>query len=157
MGASVGAGGAARVLAAAGIGAIVFVLSGPAQAGEVGTPDQKCDLGAADSACEWKPKHCSHPPPAPPFAMGSDDASYNASVDAYNDYVHEAQDYLQCLIKEGTADANQAFPAVVKKTIDAQQRMIEMNLQTAKRNLEMSRRGMGPSMPVIGPRDDTDN
>lgn len=83
--------------------------------------------------------------------------SYNAAVDDYNNYVQEAQDYLQCLIKEGTADANQTFPAVVKKTIDTQQRMIELNLQTAKRNLEMSRRGMGPSMPVIGPRDDTDN
>lgn len=89
--------------------------------------------------------------------MGSDDTSYNAAVDDYNNYVQEAQDYIQCLIKEGTADANQAFPAVVKKTIDTQQRAIALNLQTAKRNLEMSRRGMGPSMPVIGPRGDTDN
>jgi len=153
----VGADGAARVLAAAGVGAIVLVLSGPMQAGEVGTADQKCDLGAADSACEWKPKHCSRPPPAPPFAMGSDDTPYNAAVDDYNNYVREAQDYLQCLIKEGTSDANQAFPAIVKKTIDAQQHTIEANLQTAKRNLEMSRRGMGPHMPVIGPRDDMGN
>lgn len=149
--------GVARALAAASVCALAFFLSQPARAGEVGTADQKCDLDAAESACVWKPTHCSHPPPAPPFAMGSDDTSYNAAVDDYNNYVQEAQSYMQCLLKEGTADANQAFPAIVKKAIDAQQRTIEMNLQTAKRNLDMSRRGMGPSMPVIGPRDDTGN
>jgi len=89
--------------------------------------------------------------------MGSDDTSYNEAVDSYNDYVQEAQEYMQCIVKEGSADASQTFPALVKKTIDAKQREIEMNIQTAQRNLQMSRRGMGPSMPVIGPRDDTGN
>ncbi len=83
--------------------------------------------------------------------------SYNAAVDRFNEYVREAQDYMQCIVKEGSADASHAFPALVKKTIDASQRDIETNIQTAKRNLQMSRRGMGPAMPVIGPSpNDTD-
>ena len=83
--------------------------------------------------------------------MGSDVESYNAAVDRYNSYVSEAQDYMQCIAKEGTADASQSFPALVKKTIEARQREIERNLQTAQRNMQMSRRGMPPTMPVIAP------
>lgn len=83
--------------------------------------------------------------------MASEVDSYNAAVERYNEYVREAQDYMQCIVKEGTADASQAFPALVKKSIDARQREIEMNIQSAQRNMQMSRRGMPPTMPVISP------
>jgi hypothetical protein len=137
-------------------GVLVLVLSQSARSGELGTADQKCDLNAANSTCTWQPKTCSRPPPAPAFEMESDTMSYNAAVDRYNEYVREAQDYMQCIVKEGSADASQGFPALLKKAIDAKQREIEMNIRTAQRNLQMSRRGMGPTAPIISPspRDD---
>jgi hypothetical protein len=81
--------------------------------------------------------------------MEGDAASYNAAVDGYNEYLREAQDYLQCIVKEGSADASQAFPALVKKSIAEKQREIEVNIQTARRYLDMSRHGMGPASPLI--------
>jgi hypothetical protein len=156
VGAQLGVVWNARAIAAAGLGALILGLSQPARSGEVGTVDQKCDLGPATTTCEWQPKSCSRPPPAPAFSMDSDVASYNAAVDRYNEYLREAQDYVQCIVKEGSADAGQAFPALVKRAIETKQREIQMNIQTAQRNMQMSRRGMGPTAPIISPspRDD---
>lgn len=140
-------------VAATGIG-VLLALSQPARSGALGPADQKCDLNAADSTCHWEAKTCSRPPPAPAFGMEDDAASYNAAADRYNEYLREAQDYLQCMVKEGSADVSQAFPAVVKKAIEEKQREIEVNIQSARRNLDMSRHGMGPTSPIISPSGD---
>jgi hypothetical protein len=142
-----------RAMAAAGVGALVLMLFQPARGGEVGTPGQKCDLGAANSTCEWKPKTCP-PPSAPALAAASNMASYNTGVERYNQYVREAEAYMACITKEGSADIH-AFPAVVKKAVDAQQHDIEANLQTAKGALEASRHSIpSPKMGMSAPSHD---
>ena len=139
-----------------GAATLVPFISQPARSGDFGTAEQKCDLAAANSTCHWEPRNCSQPPPAPAFELESETASYNAAVDRYNDYLREAQDYMQCIVKEGSGDVSQAFPALVKKAIAEKQMVIETNIQMAQRNMQISRRGMRPTTPVISssPRDD---
>jgi hypothetical protein len=136
----------ARAIAASCLGALLLVLSQPARSGDVGTAAQKCDLSAANSNCEWKPKTCP-PPSAPALAATSNMPSYNTGVGQYNQYVRDAEAYMQCITREGSADIH-AFPALVKKAVDAQQREIEANLATAKRTLDASRHTVPP--PKMG-------
>ena len=77
-------------------------------------------------------------------------SAYNAAVSQYNDYVRTAETYMQCITKEGSADIH-AFPAVVQKTVDAQQRAIQANLETAKHSLESARHGLPAGASGITP------
>ena len=140
----------AHAIAAVCFGAFVLVHSQSAGAGEVGTAIQKCDLSAANSTCQWQPKTCPPLPAAPTPGAASNMSAYNAAVSQYNDYVRTAEAYMQCITKEGSADIH-AFPAVVQKTVDAQQRAIQANLETAKHSLESARHGLPAATSGINP------
>lgn len=94
--------------------------------------------GCEISSCEWKPADCYKPSP-PTIYSSTARVSYNRAVRDFNAYLARVQDYKNCVIDQGKADAAYSFPALVTKATQKVNEEVDREARRAREELDLAR------------------
>ncbi len=111
---------------------LLFAFAPAAQAGEFGATSIGPSLA-------WQPTECQKPS-KPPLRANDVDA-YNAAVNDYNNYLLRMRSYRACINDEAQRDAA-AAAAAINAGLEAANRRINVELDSAKSELEAAKRSL---------------